>query len=501
MPKYVYTLIIILMFLFSIPINSQAAPTSSINNVYHVHTDSCLNSGYCYIPTDEPTGSFYVTYDSDIRPHDTFLIMTVNTPFTDESDIVYDVNGELLYSNTFPVYQNGTYTVTALLPDNLSVAPITVEINNIDALRPELTSIEYDKTEGISETTIIIAGDDPGDTQNASSGLSDMPFRFNQGEWTSDNTFTVNKNGKYTIEVRDNVGNLALYYVQISNLSNATAEENTATVTPGTTPGNNITVSPVTPAASGDDSEVDSKNTSESTNVSDDEHDKEINPQIYSESAASASQTAVNEPASVSLTTQSAKNTQVPKASQAPKATQIPTPATLSDPASNNPAEKTAQLSDIETELSIADNAVPAAAPYSAPKTMRHPSPNQITAIRSAFGKTNTAVAAASVSITFIILFTAVILFVLKRRVIVYNRISDDKYKIVGICSISLNNGSLEVIIGDKLLNRCATSGLKLRFPQSFIKLHPTDDVFVYLPDKQSYKILASSDSRIEFRV
>ena len=50
------------------------------------------------------------------------------------------------------------------------------------------------------------------------SGLSELPYRFNNGEWTNENSFSITENGTYLVEVQDSLGNSSLNSVVIDKI-------------------------------------------------------------------------------------------------------------------------------------------------------------------------------------------------------------------------------------------------------------------------------------------
>ena len=117
-------------------------------------------------------------------------------------------------SNAFTVNNNGHYYVEVRDKVGLTTK-IEFTITHIDNEKP-VVSIEYDENTITATVTVVVVASDNG------SGLHETAYRFHNGaewsDWTNSNTYTYNKNGIYSIEVRDVLGNTTLESVEIKTI-------------------------------------------------------------------------------------------------------------------------------------------------------------------------------------------------------------------------------------------------------------------------------------------
>lgn len=119
-------------------------------------------------------------------------------------------NGKMVYTTSEA--QNGTYTYTVTDTAG-NTNSVTVVIKNIDKTAPVIDSIVKSTEDPINtKVGIEVTAHDIG------LGLSDTPYRFNDGEWTATNTIDITSNGTYKVEVRDKAGNITVKNFDVTNL-------------------------------------------------------------------------------------------------------------------------------------------------------------------------------------------------------------------------------------------------------------------------------------------
>lgn len=101
------------------------------------------------------------------------------------------------------VTENGTYSCTLSWKDNgiAKTETLTYTVTDYDTEPPVITELTADKTSWTNQnvTLTVMATDNYGVTS----------YRIDDGEWGTNNKFTVTKNGTYTVYVKDAMGNVS----------------------------------------------------------------------------------------------------------------------------------------------------------------------------------------------------------------------------------------------------------------------------------------------------
>lgn len=101
------------------------------------------------------------------------------------------------------VTENGTYSCTLSWKDNgiAKTETLTYTVTDYDTEPPVITALTADKTSWTNQniTLTVMATDNYGVTG----------YRIDDGEWGTNNKFTVTKNGTYTVYVKDAMGNVS----------------------------------------------------------------------------------------------------------------------------------------------------------------------------------------------------------------------------------------------------------------------------------------------------
>jgi hypothetical protein len=117
-------------------------------------------------------------------------------------------------SAEYTVRQNGTIQVQSY--DKLyNITPYTdVKVDCIDNTAPVIKNLTAE-TGKICKTNKITA-----DSYDDGCGLAALAYSWNGGAWTSENSYCAEKNGTYTLKVRDALGNESSKSIEISNIDN-----------------------------------------------------------------------------------------------------------------------------------------------------------------------------------------------------------------------------------------------------------------------------------------
>lgn len=115
-------------------------------------------------------------------------------------------------TENYAVTENGTYQVKAYDQLGNTGAMNSVTVDCIDTTAPVISSIKEDTTDFCTNTILTVEASD------RECGLHEAAYSFNNGDWTSDNTYSITANGTYTVRVRDHVGNIASKSIVISNI-------------------------------------------------------------------------------------------------------------------------------------------------------------------------------------------------------------------------------------------------------------------------------------------
>ncbi|MBQ8189434.1 MAG: hypothetical protein IJZ44_06615 [Lachnospiraceae bacterium] len=114
---------------------------------------------------------------------------------------------------TLKVTKNGTYTV--VVRDALgNQSTKSIKISNIDKNPPVIEKMETGNTEFCKTNTIVVSAIDK------EAGLDEFPYSWEQDVWTNEAEFSVSTNGKYTVTVKDKLGNKTQKSIVVINIDN-----------------------------------------------------------------------------------------------------------------------------------------------------------------------------------------------------------------------------------------------------------------------------------------
>lgn len=144
--------------------------------------------------------------------------------------------------NTYVISENGTYEVWVKdKADNTTTQSITV--TNIDKYGSTVTSIAWDETLEIENTTVSITAEDlqPDGTQGV--GLHDTPYSWDKGvSWEAEPTHLYRKNGTYEVWVKDKLENIGIKEFTITNIDDTAPLISNQTYYPGSWTNQNVTL-------------------------------------------------------------------------------------------------------------------------------------------------------------------------------------------------------------------------------------------------------------------
>ncbi|MCR5799104.1 MAG: hypothetical protein K6G69_03425 [Lachnospiraceae bacterium] len=407
-------------------------------------------------------------------------------------------------SHTYP--ENSNYTI--LVRDNLSnVASKNITVSNIDRTAPIISSITYDDTPDIETTLITVIVNDTQPDGTPGAGLPTEPYSYDGGEtWTDDNTHEVTENGTVDVCVRDIFDNIVTEEVTVDNLDsygpvvayslNPWGEtEDKVTITwkatdigayesegAGLPPDcfsydngrtwterNTITVSsngPVTVLVRDLFDNITESRCEVNNIVSPkDNNDGDDDDSSYVPLKPTITPTpAVTFPAKRRLRTSGTKPSETVK-------TQV-SPAVVTSKAvpTNNATQK-----KIDTQ-----------------ELMSGPTEEVANRIDDKFSVTDILLTVFGTLAAISVLSGIVLLFL--RTVAVYNYIGKLEYRLKGMSVIHYRNDSYEIDIPDRIFDSCDTGRLKLNFPFFFTKMHPDEQIKVYMPDKQNFIVSPGKD-------
>ena len=135
-----------------------------------------------------------------------------------ETPYSYDGGKSWTAESSHHYTENGTYSI--FVRDRLgNNSSYTISFGNVDNAPPVIKSVEFDHTENIPLTEIVVSASDLQPDGSAGSGLHETPYSFDGGKtWSADNTFAVTQNGTVKIAVRDQLGNIVYREENIQNL-------------------------------------------------------------------------------------------------------------------------------------------------------------------------------------------------------------------------------------------------------------------------------------------
>lgn len=110
--------------------------------------------------------------------------------------------------------QNGTYTVKGDDKLGNTSSNTTVSVDLVDTVAPSIQSFgaATDAATVCKENTLTVLATDAG------CGLAALPYKWDDGEWSSDSSFIVKQNGTYQVTVRDALGNETSKSIKIENV-------------------------------------------------------------------------------------------------------------------------------------------------------------------------------------------------------------------------------------------------------------------------------------------
>ncbi len=118
------------------------------------------------------------------------------------------------YQTTHTVTENGTYEVMAYDRLNNRSGKIAIAIEGIDTTAPIIEKMEKDEAEFCLLNKITSVSND------GQSGLAELAYSWNGGEWTDSAEYDATENGVYELRVRDALGNEAASSIEVTNIDN-----------------------------------------------------------------------------------------------------------------------------------------------------------------------------------------------------------------------------------------------------------------------------------------
>lgn len=127
--------------------------------------------------------------------------------------------GDGSVGDSLKVMDNGNYTVTIPETELLTGAELSVHVSNIDRDVPVIYEVKFSTKEPTTSVTVTVTASD------ATSGLNYAAYKWDGGEYQVQNTKTYDRNGIYSIQVRDGVGNTIFQNIFIENIVDASQIE------------------------------------------------------------------------------------------------------------------------------------------------------------------------------------------------------------------------------------------------------------------------------------
>jgi hypothetical protein len=112
----------------------------------------------------------------------------------------------------YRVAQNGTFQLRAYDKLNNQSELKSVTVSCVDTQAPTVKSITSETGEVCRNNKITVVAYDQG------CGLADKPYSWDGAEWSAESELEVDKNGTYTVRVRDALGNETTASLEISNI-------------------------------------------------------------------------------------------------------------------------------------------------------------------------------------------------------------------------------------------------------------------------------------------
>lgn len=189
------------------------------------HTDLiCSHTGEidhydlgCGLDPSVFVGSFAAVTDTDNWAKSVTMFMAHSGLVNVDSASAYSVNGNPVDGNYINITSNGEYTVHLNHDSSSRVSDITVPISNIDCTAPVITCTP-DTTEWTTDNIIVTTT--ASDLQpDGSNGCGQISYSYNGGSsWTESSVREYDKNGEYTIMVRDMLENTSQTTFNIRNI-------------------------------------------------------------------------------------------------------------------------------------------------------------------------------------------------------------------------------------------------------------------------------------------
>ena len=190
-------------------------------SVYDTYSECTKVVGYemsCGVKEGTPMVSCQVKPDNTGWCGSLNLKMEV-VELTDENQGVSWIWGDGSAGDSLKVMDNGNYTVTIPETELLTGAELSIHVSNIDRDVPVIHEVKLSTREPAASVTVTVTASD------ATSGLNYAAYKWDGGEYQVQNTKTYDRNGIYSIQVRDGVGNTIFQNIFIENIVDASQIE------------------------------------------------------------------------------------------------------------------------------------------------------------------------------------------------------------------------------------------------------------------------------------
>jgi len=199
----------------------------SHRDCWHVETKTYSYTYYdlgCNMETSGPVGRVIVEMNTKAWTKEVQLTASYQVADgVNVADNPYIWNGqEATAQNVLPITQNGNYCLEFKGGDNLVTEAIEILVSNIDVTAPVMQAYTQEPESGWTVDGILVAMGTVWDKQpdgSEGSGLHETPYSYNGGKsWSGQAQHLYTENGKYTMMVRDKLGNASSYEVVIRNI-------------------------------------------------------------------------------------------------------------------------------------------------------------------------------------------------------------------------------------------------------------------------------------------
>ena len=190
-------------------------------SVYDTYSECTKVVGYemsCGVKEGTPMVSCQVKPDNTGWCGSLNLKMEV-VELTEENQGVSWIWGDGSVGDSLKVMDNGNYTVTIPETELLTGAELSIHVSNIDRDVPVIHEVKLSTKEPTTSVTVTVTASD------ATSGLNYAAYKWDGGEYQVQNTKTYDRNGIYSIQVRDGVGNTIFQNIFIENIVDASQIE------------------------------------------------------------------------------------------------------------------------------------------------------------------------------------------------------------------------------------------------------------------------------------